>query len=59
MSWQSKMDLLAWLRLLFSLNDNARNQIEHLVLNLAKARMRLEPPQAFVDALDAGVFNRF
>ncbi|WJX22282.1 Callose synthase 11 [Trifolium repens] len=60
MAWQPDMDLLDWLRLLFGFqNDNARNQREHLVLHLANAQMRLEPPPAIVDALDAGVLHRF
>ncbi|TKY71697.1 Callose synthase 11 [Spatholobus suberectus] len=60
MRWEPDMDLLDWLRLLFGFqNDNARNQREHLVLHLANSQMRLEPPPAIVDALDAGVLRLF
>lgn len=60
MAWQPDMDLLDWLRLLFGFQiDNARNQREHLVLHLSNAQMRLEPPPAIPDALDAGVLQRF
>ncbi|KAK7302786.1 hypothetical protein RJT34_13682 [Clitoria ternatea] len=60
MLWEPEMDLLDWLRLLFGFQiDNARNQREHLVLHLANSQMRLDPPPAIADALDAGVLRRF
>lgn len=49
-----------WLGLFFGFQDgNIRNQREHLVLHLANTQMRLQPPPASVDVLDAGVLHRF
>lgn len=58
--WRDGMDLMDWLGAFFGFqNDNVRNQREHLVLHLANAQMRLSPPPAIVDNLDAGVLRQF
>ncbi|OVA14927.1 Glycosyl transferase [Macleaya cordata] len=58
--WRDDMDLLDWLGIFFGFqNDNVRNQREHLVLHLANAQMRLQPPPDNIDALDHTVLRRF
>uniref|UniRef100_A0A1D1XI91 1,3-beta-glucan synthase n=1 Tax=Anthurium amnicola TaxID=1678845 RepID=A0A1D1XI91_9ARAE len=57
--WHDGMDLLDWLGAFFGFQrDNVRNQREHLVLLLANAQMRLQPPPDNIDTLDAGVVRR-
>ncbi|MQL80835.1 hypothetical protein Taro_013296 [Colocasia esculenta] len=57
--WRDGMDLLDWLGAFFGFQrDNVRNQREHLVLLLANAQMRLQPPPDNIDALDPGVVRR-
>ncbi|XP_010656968.2 callose synthase 12 [Vitis vinifera] len=59
-AWHEHMDLLDWLGLFFGFqSDNVRNQREHLVLHLANAQMRLQPPPDNIDTLDPGVLRRF
>lgn len=54
------MDLLDWLAAFFGFQaDNVRNQREHLVLHLANAQMRLQPPPDNIDSLDPSVLRRF
>lgn len=49
-----------WLGLFFGFqSDNIRNQREHLVLHLANAQMRLQPPPDNIDSLDHSVLRRF
>ncbi|KAI4333962.1 hypothetical protein L6164_018708 [Bauhinia variegata] len=58
--WLPHMDLLDWLALFFGFQkDNVRNQREHLVLHLANAQMRLNPPPDNIDSLDGTVLRRF
>ncbi|XP_043703046.1 callose synthase 12-like [Telopea speciosissima] len=58
--WRDGMDLLDWLGAFFGFQrDNVRNQREHLVLHLANAQMRLQPPPTNIDILDATVLRRF
>ncbi|KAK9284471.1 hypothetical protein L1049_024946 [Liquidambar formosana] len=58
--WDPKMDLLDWLAAFFGFQaDNVRNQREHLVLHLANAQMRLQPPPDSIDSLDPTVLRRF
>lgn len=58
--WGSHMDLLDWLGIFFGFqNDNVRNQREHLVLHLANAQMRLQPPPASPGVLETSVLRRF
>ncbi|KAF8031162.1 hypothetical protein BT93_D0384 [Corymbia citriodora subsp. variegata] len=53
-------DLFDWLAAHFGFqDDNVRNQREHLVLHLANAQMRLNPPPPNPDALDPGVLRSF
>ncbi|XP_048141589.1 callose synthase 11-like isoform X2 [Rhodamnia argentea] len=53
-------DLLDWLSAFFGFQaDNVRNQREHLVLHLANAQMRLNPPPPNPDALDPDVLQSF
>ncbi|KAK3433100.1 hypothetical protein EUGRSUZ_D00622 [Eucalyptus grandis] len=53
-------DLLDWLAALFGFQaDNVGNQREHLVLHLANAQMRLNPPPRNADALDPDVVRSF
>ncbi|KAJ8761449.1 hypothetical protein K2173_001582 [Erythroxylum novogranatense] len=60
MSWNGNYDLMDWLGLLFGFQrDNVRNQREHIVLHLANAQMRLDPPPSIPDTLDAAVLRRF
>lgn len=40
-------------------NDNVQNQLEHLVLHLANAQMRLSPPPDNIDVLDAAILRCF
>ncbi|CAL9780103.1 unnamed protein product [Musa acuminata subsp. burmannicoides] len=50
--WHSGLDLLDWLGISFGFQrDNVRNQREHLVLLLANAQMRLQPPPDNADVL--------
>ncbi|KAG0456688.1 hypothetical protein HPP92_024476 [Vanilla planifolia] len=57
--WQEGYDLLDWLGFFFGFQrDNVRNQREHLVLLLANAQMRIQPPPDNIDALDANVARR-
>ncbi|GAY34506.1 hypothetical protein CUMW_011850 [Citrus unshiu] len=59
-AWGSHMDLLDWLGIFFGFqNDNVRNQREHLVLHLANAQMRLQPPPASPGVLETSVLRRF
>ncbi|KAI3744972.1 hypothetical protein L1987_58071 [Smallanthus sonchifolius] len=58
--WQPHYDLLDWLGLFFGFQAaNVANQREHLVLHLANAQMRLQPPPDDVDTLDLTVVRRF
>ncbi|KAF5188382.1 Callose synthase [Thalictrum thalictroides] len=58
--WRDGMDLLDWLGIFFGFQrDNVRNQREHLVLHLANAQMRLQPPPDNIDQLDLTVLRRF
>ncbi|XP_008229065.1 PREDICTED: callose synthase 12 [Prunus mume] len=58
--WQPHMDLLDWLALFFGFQyDNVRNQREHIVLHLANAQMRLNPPPDNIDTLDGAVLRKF
>ncbi|XP_057957959.1 callose synthase 12-like [Malania oleifera] len=58
--WLPHMDLLDWLAASFGFQaDNVRNQREHLVLHLANAQMRLQPPPDNIDSLDLTVLRRF
>ncbi|KAK9075497.1 hypothetical protein SSX86_003821 [Deinandra increscens subsp. villosa] len=58
--WQPHYDLLDWLGLFFGFQEaNVSNQREHLVLHLANAQMRLQPPPDDVDTLDPSVLRRF
>ncbi|KAL6134089.1 hypothetical protein ACLB2K_066322 [Fragaria x ananassa] len=58
--WRPHMDLLDWLALFFGFQyDNVRNQREHIVLHLANAQMRLNPPPDNIDTLDAAVLRKF
>lgn len=57
--WDASMDILDWLGSFFKFQaDNVRNQREHLVLLLANAQMRLEPPPDNIEALDPIVIRR-
>nr|WJO13373.1 callose synthase 12 [Lilium hybrid cultivar] len=57
--WHGGLDLLDWLGAFFGFQrDNVRNQREHLVLLLANAQMRLQPPPDNVDVLDPAVVRR-
>ncbi|XP_059663158.1 callose synthase 12-like [Cornus florida] len=59
-SWREDLDLLDWLGVFFGFqHDNVRNQREHLVLHLANAQMRLQPPPDNIDSLDPTVLRRF
>ncbi|CAM6127243.1 unnamed protein product [Calypogeia fissa] len=50
--WVRGMDMLDWLGLTFGFQaDNVRNQRENLVLLLANAQMRLQPPPDPIDKL--------
>ncbi|KAM1772351.1 hypothetical protein ACFX11_047066 [Malus domestica] len=58
--WQPHMDLLDWLALFFGFQyDNVRNQREHIVLHLANAQMRLNPPPDNIDTVDGAVVRKF
>ncbi|XP_071701563.1 callose synthase 12-like [Rutidosis leptorrhynchoides] len=58
--WQPHYDLLDWLGAFFGFqNPNVQNQREHLVLHLANAQMRLQPPPDNVGTLDPSVLRRF
>ncbi|XP_023765966.1 callose synthase 12 [Lactuca sativa] len=58
--WQPHYDLLDWLGAFFGFqSDNVSNQREHLVLHLANAQMRLQPPPDNIDTLDPSVLRRF
>ncbi|XP_021866644.1 callose synthase 12 [Spinacia oleracea] len=58
--WDPHYDLMDWLGLFFGFqSDNVRNQREHLVLHLANAQMRLQPPPDNIDCLDYAVLRRF
>ncbi|XP_021727691.1 callose synthase 12-like [Chenopodium quinoa] len=58
--WDQHYDLLDWLGFFFGFqSDNIRNQREHLVLHLANAQMRLQPPPDNIDCLDHAVLRRF
>ncbi|KAH9607937.1 hypothetical protein KSS87_011766 [Heliosperma pusillum] len=58
--WAPHYDLLDWLGYFFGFQlDNIRNQREHLVLHLANAQMRLNPPPDNIDTLDHAVLRRF
>ncbi|RHN75731.1 putative 1,3-beta-glucan synthase [Medicago truncatula] len=58
--WQPHYDLLDWLALFFGFQtDNVRNQREHVLLHLANAQMRLNPPPDNIDSLDASVIRSF
>ncbi|KAK6919568.1 Glycosyl transferase, family 48 [Dillenia turbinata] len=58
--WLESFDLLDWLAIFFGFQaDNVRNQREHLVLHLANAQMRLQPPPDNIDSLDASVLRCF
>ncbi|XP_020596984.1 callose synthase 12-like [Phalaenopsis equestris] len=57
--WHEGYDLLDWLGFFFGFQrDNVRNQREHLVLLLANAHMRIQPPPDNIDALDPNVARR-
>ncbi|URD99319.1 1,3-beta-glucan synthase component [Musa troglodytarum] len=57
--WHDGLDLLDWLGAFFGFQrDNVRNQREHLVLLLANAQMRLQPPPDNIDVLDPSVVRR-
>ncbi|KAH7651839.1 callose synthase protein [Dioscorea alata] len=57
--WHDGLDLVDWLGAFFGFQrDNVRNQREHLVLLLANAQMRLQPPPDNIDTLDPGVVRR-
>ncbi|CAN6444443.1 unnamed protein product [Victoria cruziana] len=57
--WPDSMDLLDWLGAFFGFqSDNVKNQREHLVLLLANAQMRIQPPPDNIDALDPSVVHR-
>ncbi|OAY76767.1 Callose synthase 12 [Ananas comosus] len=57
--WHDGLDLLDWLGAFFGFQrDNVRNQREHLVLLLANAQMRLQPPPDNIEALDPAVVRR-
>ncbi|PKA66554.1 Callose synthase 12 [Apostasia shenzhenica] len=57
--WQEGYDLLDWLGFFFGFQrDNVRNQREHLVLLLANAQMRIQPPPDNIDVLDVNVARR-
>lgn len=59
-TWDPHMDLLDWLGYFFGFqNDNVRNQREHLVLHLANAQMRLQPPPSSPGILEPNVLRRF
>ncbi|KAA8526382.1 hypothetical protein F0562_008415 [Nyssa sinensis] len=59
-TWHDHMDLLDWLGAFFGFQgDNVRNQREHIVLHLANAQMRLQPPPDNIDTLDPTVLRRF
>ncbi|KAG6554695.1 hypothetical protein Mapa_003714 [Marchantia paleacea] len=52
MSWTPNLDMLDWLCFTFGFQEsNARNQREHLVLLLANAQMRMQPPPDPIDKL--------
>ncbi|KAH7568921.1 hypothetical protein JRO89_XS06G0072900 [Xanthoceras sorbifolium] len=58
--WDPQMDLMDWLGYFFGFqNDNVRNQREHLVLHLANAQMRVNPPPSSPGTLDQNVLHRF
>ncbi|KAD3641998.1 hypothetical protein R6Q59_004617 [Mikania micrantha] len=58
--WQPHYDLLNWLGAFFGFQShNVSNQREHLVLHLANAQMRLQPPPDNIDTLDPSVLRRF
>ncbi|PIA26958.1 hypothetical protein AQUCO_08400016v1 [Aquilegia coerulea] len=58
--WRDGMDLLDWLGISFGFQlDNVKNQREHLVLHLANAQMRIQPPPENIDLLDSTVLRRF
>ncbi|ONK68990.1 uncharacterized protein A4U43_C05F18130 [Asparagus officinalis] len=57
--WHDGLDLLDWLGAFFGFQrDNVKNQREHLVLLLANAQMRLQPPPDNIDALEPSVVRR-
>ncbi|XP_017702112.1 callose synthase 12-like [Phoenix dactylifera] len=57
--WHDGLDLLDWLGAFFGFQrDNVRNQREHLVLLLANAQMRIQPPPDNIDALDHSIVRR-
>ncbi|XP_010919535.1 callose synthase 12 [Elaeis guineensis] len=57
--WHDGLDLLDWLGAFFGFQrDNVRNQREHLVLLLANAQMRIQPPPDNIDALDPAIVRR-
>ncbi|XVF63100.1 hypothetical protein PTKIN_Ptkin09bG0061700 [Pterospermum kingtungense] len=58
--WLPSMDLLDWLGLFFGFQrDNVKNQREHVVLQLANAKMRLSPPPDNTDILQTKVLREF
>ncbi|KAI3714043.1 hypothetical protein L1987_72633 [Smallanthus sonchifolius] len=59
--WQRhRDDLLDWLGAYFGFQPhNVSNQREHLVLHLANAQIRLQPPPVNIDTLDHSVLRRF
>ncbi|GAB2298678.1 Callose synthase 11 [Dionaea muscipula] len=58
--WKDDFDLLDWLGLFFGFQlDNVRNQREHLVLHLANAQMRLNPPPQNAAVLDFDLLRKF
>ncbi|KAG6506231.1 hypothetical protein ZIOFF_031553 [Zingiber officinale] len=57
--WHDGLDLFDWLGAFFGFQrDSIRNQREHLVLLLANAQMRTQPPPEDIDVLDAKVVRR-
>ncbi|KAL7608015.1 hypothetical protein Lser_V15G11052 [Lactuca serriola] len=57
---QPNDDLLDWLGILFGFQrHNVLNQREHLVLHLANAQMRLQPPPDNINTLDPAMLRRF
>ena len=57
--WHDGLDLLDWLGAFFGFQqDNVKNQREHLVLLLANAQMRLQPPPDNIETLEPKVVRR-
>ncbi|CAM8948985.1 unnamed protein product [Rhodiola kirilowii] len=53
-------DMMDWLRIFFRFQfDNVLNQREHLVMHLANAQMRMQPPPDDTHVLDVGVVKKF